>query len=91
MRALGPSLLDRFTSREGYRAFDDVVPAREWSSSIVDRASLTPLRSSVQALQEMGVKTGVVSNADSRIRASAAGSAACYHAEAHLQLRPSLL
>lgn len=48
MPILGPTLLRRFESREGYRSFDDVIPA-------------------LTALKEMNVKTGVVSNADSRI------------------------
>ncbi len=29
MPILGPTLLRRFESREGYRSFDDVIPARE--------------------------------------------------------------
>lgn len=48
---LGPKLLQRFASDEGYRAFDEAHEA-------------------LQAFKDMGVRTGVLSNADSRIRAS---------------------
>lgn len=48
---LGPKLLQRFSSDEGYRAFDEAHQA-------------------LQAFMDMGVRTGVLSNADSRIRAS---------------------
>lgn len=30
MPSLGPSLLHRFESKEGYREFDDVKPVREY-------------------------------------------------------------
>ncbi|PAV18692.1 HAD hydrolase subfamily IA REG-2 [Pyrrhoderma noxium] len=48
MDSIVPRLLKRFSSREGYALYDDVLPT-------------------LKALNEMGVKTALVSNADSRI------------------------
>ncbi|CED84819.1 Predicted hydrolase (HAD superfamily) [Phaffia rhodozyma] len=45
---LAPRLIDRFSSSEGYRSFDDTIPC-------------------LTALSQMGVRTGVLSNADDRI------------------------
>ncbi|KDQ21732.1 hypothetical protein BOTBODRAFT_26159 [Botryobasidium botryosum FD-172 SS1] len=44
-----PRLMKRFSSKEGYKLFDDVIP-------------------SLHALREIGLRTGLVSNADIRMR-----------------------
>jgi len=44
-----PRLMKRFSSKEGYKLFDDVIPT-------------------LNALREIGLRTGLVSNADIRMR-----------------------
>lgn len=83
MPFLGPSLIKRFESKVGYKAFDDVEPCRKLYrlprfvlfdliiSSCLPMTSmfaswLVPAQSVIR-LKKLGVKAGVVSNADSRI------------------------
>ena len=60
-----PSLMKRFSSREGYRLFDDTLPTRASSIALL----LTPqlIHSTVRTLREMGVRTGLITNSDARI------------------------
>ena len=65
-----PNLLKRFSSREGYRLFDDVLPTCELKRLVkpVPFAQRSRMCSQVKRLHELGVKTGLVSNTDLRIR-----------------------
>lgn len=69
---LAPALISRFESSEGYRAFDDVKPTRESQPMILSakliRKSLLVII--VKALKDRGIDTGVISNADDRMRES---------------------
>lgn len=75
MPTLGPALLQRFESRQGYRTFDDVEPCRKLTTSrLYSRAEMLIFsmlgrrRGTVRRLKELGIPTGLVSNADDRIR-----------------------
>lgn len=63
-----PVLLKRFSSREGYRLYDDAMPICRCLSSFLYGVQLvTSIDPAVKKLQELGVKTALVSNTDSRI------------------------
>ena len=55
------ALLERFESDRGYRAFPETIETRTLPQAV--RAY-----KAVKALQDLGVRTSVVSNADPRIR-----------------------
>ncbi|KAJ9091089.1 hypothetical protein QFC19_009263 [Naganishia cerealis] len=70
MPRLGKALLDRFESAEGYRAFADVIPCCESANGRYGdpyEAHELAYKRPVTYLQQAGVKTGLVSNADDRI------------------------
>ena len=71
MHKLGPRLLERFESGEGYRNFPETLTCCACSLRPRSRR-LIP----VDELRELGVKTTIVSNADPRICASPAMNAA---------------
>ena len=60
-----PSLMKRFSSREGYRLFDDSLPTRASSKALLPTPQL--IHSTVRTLREMGVRTGLITNSDARI------------------------
>lgn len=61
-----PALMKRFSSREGYAAFEDAIPTSGWLFMLKENVHTEVL---VERLHnEMGVATAVVSNGDSRIR-----------------------
>jgi len=76
-------LMTRFSSKEGYKAFDDALPVRQYAIFFDANKSLLfanillcywneiDHRTSVRYLDErLNVPTAIVSNADSRIRMS---------------------
>jgi len=64
--AIVPSLMKRFSSREGYSLFDDTLVTR--ASSLYPRC-VELIHFIVRALREMGIRTGLITNSDARIGA----------------------
>jgi hypothetical protein len=68
-----PSLMKRFSSREGYSLFDDTLVTR--ASSLYPRFVAFPcgrkelIHFIVRALRKMGMRTGLITNSDARIGA----------------------
>lgn len=64
-----PKLLKRFSSGEGYAAFEDAIPTSELNLTSTIGEKLTSPEPLVRHLHdELGVATAVVSNGDSRLR-----------------------
>jgi hypothetical protein len=64
-----PQLMARFSSKEGYELYDDVLPARGFTCTVsfLD-THLKRCAYLVRELQHMKIQAGVTSNADSRVR-----------------------
>ena len=65
-----PSLMKRFSSREGYSLFDDTLPARA-SSLPALRVVKGLIYRLVMMLRIKGVRTGLITNSDARMGGSA--------------------
>jgi hypothetical protein len=67
-----PTLMKRFSSREGYCLFDDTLPTRG-SFTLCLGMSIALIQEAmwitVRTLRTMGVRTGLITNADVRISA----------------------
>ena len=65
-----PQLMHRFSSSEGYKLFDDALPVR---TSRAYRCHLACIPNAyhvnpVRQLQEMSIRTALISNSDARMR-----------------------
>lgn len=66
--------MTQFSSKEGYKAFDDAIPTSQSSNPKYDFMHRFDIRSIVEHLHKrLGIRTAVVSNGDTRIRASTEG------------------
>ena len=61
-----PRLLERFSSKEGYKLFEDSLPCRRCVYGFCTTQTNDSLL--VQSLKAMNIQTGLVSNTDSRMR-----------------------
>jgi hypothetical protein len=62
-----PTLLHRFSSKEGYAFYDDAVPTSAPVLSLPTKYTETDLMFAVRALQRAGIQVGMITNADARI------------------------
>ena len=60
--------MTRFSSKEGYKLYDDVLPARMSTLEVLRVRFIICIQHSVHELHRMKIQTGVTSNADSRVR-----------------------
>lgn len=63
-------LMHRFSSREGYKLYDDTHSCRSFQQLLNFLMSWAEGRNTVKQLNSMNIRTGLVSNTDARMRMS---------------------